>query len=232
MLVSVVSLGITLSLPETHSKVAVEVEIKPGILATALGAIRDSTLLRRIFVGAILVQGLMGMLGEYLPAYYQQVGTPTQLVALLMSITSGAAVLLYWWMHHIESQFAKYQIPIIVGFTALFALSFMGGTITAVIGIFIYTRLLRMAAVNNETQLQHLAPNQSRATLGSLYSFVAKLLAAGLVSAVGFFAINDQIVEPIRWSVIAVVVILMISWIYFSIRQRHLAKPDNTQGLL
>lgn len=228
ILVSIISLGITLSLPETHSKVEVDVEVKPRILATALAAIRDNKLLRRVFVGAILVQGLMGMLGEYLPAYYQQVGTPTQLVALIMSITSATAVILYWWMHHIESQFAKYQIPIIVGFTALFALSFVGGTIVAVIGMFVYTRLLRMAAVNNETQIQHLAPNQARATLGSLYSFVAKLIAAGLVSTVGFFAINDHIVEPIRWSVMAVVAILVISWIYFSIWQKPLAKPDNT----
>ena len=163
--VSAISLWITLSLPKTHANSALQIEannIQPKVLSSALKAIYHNALLRRILFGAILVQGLMGMLGEYMPAYYQQVGTPTQLVALLMSIGSGAAVLLYWWMHHIEAQLARYQLPIIVGFTTLFVLSFIGGAFTAVLGLFLFTRILRLLSVNNETQIQHHAPNESR----------------------------------------------------------------------
>jgi len=224
--VSSVSLWITLSLPRTHSTVTVEVEVKPKVLSSALRAIRNSVLLRRILFAAIVVQGLMGMLGEYMPTYYLQVGTPTQLTALLMSIGSAAAVLLYWWMHHLEAQIARYQLPIIIGFTTLFMLSFGGGVVAAVVGLFLYTRILRTLSVHNETQIQHHAPDESRATLGSLYSFVAKLLSAGLVSAVGFFAVANRILVPIRWSVIAVTVALLLGMLYFSLRQRAVATPE------
>lgn len=51
--VSMVSLWITLSLPSTHSKTEVEVEIRPKVLASALQAIRGNPGLRRILVAAI-----------------------------------------------------------------------------------------------------------------------------------------------------------------------------------
>lgn len=220
--VSLVSLWITLSLPATDKRV--DVEIRPKILASAIGAVRSNPALRRILVAAIIVQGLMGMLGEYMPAYYQQVGTPTQLVALLMSIGSGAAVLMYWWMHRLEAQLARYQLPIIAGFTALFVLGFYGGTITAVLGLFLLTRVLRTLAVSNETQIQHHAPDESRATLGSLYSFTSKLVSAGIISSVGFLAIDNKIVTPIRWSVVIGAMVLAGSALYFALRQKGLQK--------
>jgi hypothetical protein len=139
-----------------------------------------------------------------------------------MSITSGTAVLLYWWMHHIETQLTRYQLPIILGFTALFALSFMGGAATAVFGLFLLTRVLRMVSVNNETQIQHHAPDESRATLGSLYSFVGKLVSAALVTGVGLFAINDKIVSPIRWSVLIITAALLLGALLFSLGQNKL----------
>ena len=218
--VSAMSLWITLRLPSTHSKTEVEVNIKPKVLAGALKTIKDKPLLRRILFGAIIVQGLMGMLGEYLPAYYQQVGTPTQMVALFISIGGATAVVLYWWMHHLEAQIARHHLAIILGFTALFALSFMGGTAIAVIGFFLLTRMLRVMSVHNETQIQHHAPDESRATLGSLYSFVGKLLSAALLSLIGIFAVEGKIVEPIRWSVIIMVTILVLGSVYFWLRQK------------
>jgi MFS family permease len=222
VVVSAISLWITLSLPATHSKVEVEVEIKPKVLSSALKVIRDKPLLRRILFGAIIVQGLMGMLGEYLPAYYHQVGTPTQLVALLISVGSATAALLYWWMHHLETQISKYQLPIILGFTVLFALSFIGGIAVAVIGFFLFTRMLRVMSVNNETQIQHHAPNDARATLGSLYSFIGKVLSAVLLGLVGLFAVDGEIVAPLRWSVITLAVMLVLGSLYFWLRQKNL----------
>lgn len=228
--VSAVSLWITLRLPVTHSKTKVEVEVRPKVLSGAFRVILDNPSLRRILFGAILVQGLMGMLGEYMPAYYQQVGTPTQLVALLMSISSGTAALLYWWMHRIETQLTRYQLPIIVGFTVLFVLSFWGGAATAVLGLFLLTRVLRMVSVNNETQIQHHAPDESRATLGSLYSFIGKLVSAALLTGVGIFAVNDTVVSPIRWSVVIITTALLLGALLFSLRRGNslptIAEPE------
>ncbi len=220
--VSAVSLWISLSLPATHStvEVEVEVEIKPKVLTSALKTIRDNPLLRRLLFGAVIVQGLMGMLGEYLPAYYQQVGTPTRLVALLISVGSATAVLLYWWMHHLEAQLAKHQLTIMLGFTVLFVISFAGGVALAVIGFFLFTRMLRVMSVHNETQIQHHATDDSRATLGSLYSFVGKVLSAALLSLVGFFAVAGKIVIPLRWSVVALITILVLGSLLFWLRQK------------
>lgn len=220
--VSAISLWISLSLPATHNvvDVEVEVEIKPKVLTSALKTIRDNPLLRRLLFGAVIVQGLMGMLGEYLPAYYQQVGTPTRLVALLISVGSATAVLLYWWMHHLEAQLAKHQLTIMLGFTVLFVISFAGGVALAVIGFFLFTRMLRVMSVHNETQIQHHATDDSRATLGSLYSFVGKVLSAALLSLVGFFAVAGKIVIPLRWSVVALITILVLGSLLFWLRQK------------
>jgi MFS family permease len=221
MLVSLISLGITLSLPSTRSQV--EVEVRPKILATAFRAIRNSPGLRHILIAAVIIAGLMGMLGEYLPAYYQQAGLPTQTVALFMSVGSAAAALLYWWMHHIEAQLSRYRLTIIVGATGLFVASFWGGVLVAVLGMFIFTRILRMMTVHNESIIQHRAPNEARATVGSLYSFVGKLLQAGIIALVGLFAVNDKIVIPIRWSVIIVIALFACVAGYFYIKRDRLS---------
>lgn len=216
--VSAVSLGIALSLPRTPSTVAVE--MRPKILSGALRAIRSSRVLRHILVFAVIVQCLMGVVGEYLPAYYHQVGTPTRFVALIISLGSASAFLLYWWMHRVEAKIARYQLLIILVCTGLFALSFMGGTIVAVVGFFLFTRMLRVMSVHNETQIQHHAPDESRATLGSLHSFTAKLLGAGVITLIGFFAVNDKIVAPLRWSIVIAVLMLTLSSAYFALRQK------------
>ncbi len=230
--VSAISLLITLSLPGTRSSnVEVEVEVKPKVLLSALKVIKSSAALRRILIAAVIVQGLMGMLAEYLPAYYHQVGTPTQWVALIVSLGSGSAALLYWWMHHFETQIARYQLLIIVGFTALFALSFMGGTIGAVAGFFLFTRMLRVVSVNNETQVQHHASNESRATLGSLYSFAGKILSAILLSLIGIFAVEGEIVVPLRWSVIAMAGTLILFWVYFRLYPKKSARRVGASAL-
>lgn len=220
MVVSAVSLWITLSLPAAKSKVMVEVNIKPKILTNALNTVKNKPVLRQILFGAIIVQALTGMLAEYLPAYYQQVGTPTQVVALIISIGSLTAVVMYWFMHHLEAQIARHQFMIVLGFTALFALSFIGGAAVAVIGFFLFTRMLRVMTVHNETQVQHHAPDESRATLGSLYSFVGKIFSAVLLSLVGFFAIDGNIVTPIRWSVVVMITLLVLGSVYFWARQK------------
>jgi hypothetical protein len=162
----------------------------------------------------------MGTLGEYLPAYYQQVGTPTKWVPLIIALGSATAALLYWWMHHVEAQLARYQLLIVLACTALFVLSFFGGALTAVIGFFVFTRMLRIVSVNNETQIQHHAPNESRATVGSLYSFVGKVLSAGIIMLIGFSAVGDKVVVPIRWSIMITIVSLVLCVVYFSLKKR------------
>lgn len=212
--VSAVSLVLTLSLPATKSQV--DVEVRPKVLRTAVRAIRHNPFLWRLFVAAVIVQGLMSMLGEYMPAYYQQVGLPTQWIALVMSIGSVTAALLYWWMHHVERQLARYRAHITVACTALFVVSFWGGPIVAVLGMFVLTRVLRLMTVANESVMQHHAPSEARATVGSLYSFVGKLLSAGIVALVGAFAVGGSIVVPIRWSVIGASVIFCVIVWYFA----------------
>lgn len=219
--VALVSVGIVVSLPATRAQV--EVEIRPKILAGALKAIRTSPDLRRILFTAVIALSLMGAAGEYLGQYYQQVGLPTQTVALFISVGSATAALLYWWMHHVESQISRYQLAIMLAATALFALTFLGGALVAVLGMFVFTRVLRVITVNNESLIQHHAPNESRATVGSLYSFAGKLFAAGIVAVIGVTAVNDQVVAPIRWSVLVIVVVFALATLSSRFRKQRMA---------
>jgi MFS family permease len=219
MAVSAVSLGITLSLPST--KPQVEVEIRPKILATAVGAIRRRPELRHILLLAVIIQGLMGVIAEYLPAYYYQVGLPARSVALVISVGSITAALLYWWMHRVERQLAKYRIVIMVAATGLFALTFWGGPLVAVFGMFMFSRVLRVVTVANESLIQHHAPDEARATVGSLYSFVGKLLSAGLIALIGALAIGDKMVVPLRWSSVVMVGIFVLVALFFAARRKR-----------
>lgn len=221
ILVSSLSLLLTISLPKTHSKQIVEVEIRPKILRGALAAIRTNPLLLRLIFIAVITQSLISTLGEYLPAYYQQVGTPTRYVALIISIGSAVAMLMYWWVHALESLIARYQILVILGFTGLYALSFWGGTILAVAGFFVFTRMLRVMSVHNESQVQHHAPDESRATLGSVYAFVGKIISAGILGLVGLLAVDGKIVEPVRYISIGMM-LLAVAGLYFA-RSRQAA---------
>ncbi len=216
--VSAVATGITLSLPSMRS--TVEVEVRPKIVASAVRAIRGSAALRRILWMSVILLGLMGALGEYLPAYYQQVGAPTRFVALLISLGSVTAAVIYWWMHRIERQLVKYQPVIVLALTALFVLSWMGGPLIAVIGFFLFTRMLRMVTVINETQIQHHAPDESRATLGSLYAFVGKVLGAGIITLTGWCAVDNKIVVPLRWSIVLSAGIFVVLAGYFALSKK------------
>ncbi len=223
MAVSLIALGIAVGLPATRSRV--EVELRPKILSNAFRAVRKHPVLRRILVGAVIIQGLMSMLGEYMPAYYQQVGTPLHIVPLLMAAGSIAAAGLYWWMHRAESHISRYQ-PLIAGvFLCMFIASFWGGVAVAVVGMFVFTRILRMLSVHNESQIQHNAPSEARATVGSLYSFAAKILSASAVSLVGVFAIHNKIVTPMRWSAVIGIAAFLLASLYFYAVSRKTVAP-------
>jgi MFS family permease len=221
MAISLISLVITLGLPTTRRRI--QVELRPKILLSAFKAIRKHPVLRHILVGAVIIQGLMSMLGEYMPAYYQQVGASLHAVPLLMAAGSAAAAALYWWMHHVETQISRYQPLIAGGFLCLFVASFWSGTAAAIISFFVFTRILRMLSVHNESQIQHHAPNEARATVGSLYAFAGKILSAGIVSLVGVFAVQNKIVRPMRWSaIIGIAAFLLVSFYFFAASRKTL----------
>lgn len=224
VLASLVAVALCLTLPDKKNEL--EVGLQPRILHSAIAAIRSNQKLRRILIVAVILQGLALMLFEFLPVYYNQVGTPTKFVPLILAITSGITVALYWWMHHVEQQLGRYLPLIVVVATLLLALSFAGGVLVAVIGMLFFTRVMRLVAVSNETAIQHEATNDARATIGSLYSFAAKLLSAGLIATIGFFAIHNQIVGSLRVSVFVMVGVFAVVVGYFALRERSISRSD------
>jgi MFS family permease len=216
-----VALHIALSLPTTRNvQVAVAPLHKPKVFRSAVKAIHSQPILQQAVFIAVILFGLMGMIAEYLPAYYQHAGTPTNLVPLLISIGSACAALLYWWMHHVEAQLAKHGTLIVTALTILFIVVAQGGAVLSVVAFFIFTRLLRIVTVSSETQVQHLAPENARATVASFYSFLGKILAAAMLGLIGFFAVNGNITIPLQWSVAIMVALLVVGKIYFGLRHK------------
>jgi MFS family permease len=208
ILVSLISLLICLTLPD--NKIGLKSEIKPQILKAAINNIKNSKSLRNLFFGAILIQSLAVMLIEYIPLYYKQVGTPVNYVPLLLAAGNAITVFLFWFMHGYERQLTKYRILILITATALFVWSFTQGTIIAVIGMLLFVRLIRVLVVNYEAMIQHSAVDEARATVGSIYSFSARIIAALVIFIIGLVSVSDIIVVPVRWAVILTILLFIL----------------------
>ena len=99
--------------------------------------------------------------------------------------------------------------------------SFNSGVAVACAGVLIFTRFLRVLQVQFESNIQHLSNDEARATISSIGSFGAKLVAAGIVAVVGLFAVDDLIVEPLRIALVTGAVVFIAVHTFIRYKQRQ-----------
>ena len=191
-------------------------EEKPRILAGAVKHIYGTVALRELLMGAIIVGCLANVLVEYMAFYYTQSGVSLKTLPLILAVGNIIGILLYWHMSKLEVFAKKYKLALLVGTGVVFAVSFSFGTFGVVLGYLVMVRVARFATVHYESTMQHLSQDATRATIGSIYSFVAKLLAAGLFMSIGFFAQNNIIIRPVRYAVLGTIGAFALSQILLS----------------
>lgn len=196
-----VALGLCLSLPTDHITPNSK-SLKPRIFVSAVGHIKSSPKLIKLLISGVIMVALAELLIEYISLYYNQIGVTTRFIPILMAIGNLLGAYLFWTLHSWEHSLDKYKLPLLFVVTGLFIASFYGGIFIAATGVLLYTRLIRVFQVQYESRLQHLSNNEARATISSIGSFAASLLAGGMSILIGVFAVNNIILRPFRVTLI------------------------------
>lgn len=193
----VVALFVCLSLPTDNIHLT-KSSVKPKIFASAVKHIKDSKELIKLLVSGVIMVALAYVLIEYISLYYQQIGVATRWVPIFMAVGNLLGAALFWTLSSWEGWLDKYKLWLLVISSGLFILSFAGSLAVAAAGILLYTRLIRVLQVQYESKLQHLASDEARATISSIGSFGAALLAGSMTLLIGAFAVDNVILRPIR----------------------------------
>jgi len=197
-------------------------EVKPKIFASAVNHIKNSPELIKLIVGGVIVVSLAEVMIEYLSLYYHQVGVATRFVPIMMAIGNTLGAVSFWSLHAWERTLNKWKILLLILVSLLFVASFMGGVATAVIGILLFTRFVRVLQVQYESNIQHLANDEARATISSIGSFASSFLGAGIMASVGLFAANNSVVRPIRVALLAGALVYLLLQLFNKHRQNAL----------
>lgn len=197
----VFALAICLSLPKDNILVDLENE-KPRIFRSAIAHIMQSKKLIKLLLSAVIVVAIAEVMIEFISLYYNQVGITTRYVPLLMGLGNIIGAVLFWTLHSWEKFLDKHKLILMIFMTTILIASFFGGTLILCAGILIYTRFIRVLQVQFESSIQHLSNEKARVTISSIGSFGAKLSAAGIVTLVGIFAVDNKIVQPLQYALV------------------------------
>lgn len=158
------------------------------LLKMALSEVSKSKLLIRLVLTISIVNTISVTMEEYVPLYDKMVGVPVPFVPLVLIIGMSLAAAINWYAHHFETKAKLFWLLIIsVAGITLFFTSY-GDTVTAVAGIIVFMRLINLSLLIFQSKLQHYIDSKSRATVGSLPTFISELLFLGFVAMYGIIA--------------------------------------------
>ncbi len=197
----IVALSIGLSLPKDTIDRSSE-ELKPKIFRSAIVHILGSKQLVIILLSVVITAGVADIAIEYGGLYFDQVGAETRYIPLLIALGNIVGAITFWTLHSWEHVLEKYKILFMAVALAAFCASFFGGLAVAVAGMLIFTRFIRLLEMQLESAIQHVARDENRATIASIASFGAKIFAACMALSIGFFSVDNSIVNSLRVSFI------------------------------
>jgi MFS family permease len=176
--------------------------VKPKIFASAVGYILKTPDLIKLLFSAITVVALAEVVIEYGPLYFQQVGAPVRVIPLIRALDAVIGALLFWTLHAWDEKLNKRKLLILFLTVALLVGSFYGHVFIAAAGFMIFTRFVRVLQVQFESNIQHVANDEARATISSIGAFAAKSVAAVILLLIGIFSSNSIILQPLRIALI------------------------------
>lgn len=215
------ALAICISLPV--DKLSITSISKVKILGPAIRHIVNTVELKKVILSAIVVVGLAEITIEYLPQYYNQIGIETRYVPLLLALGNIIGAVLFWTLHSYDSFLDKNKLYIgaicLASFTASFL--FTENVIVLCAGMIVVSRFWRVLQVQTDSNIQHLSNDNTRATVASISSFIAKSLAALIAIMVGMLSADNIIVDPLRFAILFGGLIFLVLSVFIKIKQTH-----------
>lgn len=205
----IIALFICISLPKDSLQATTE-EVKPKIFASAVSHIKGSPDLTKLIIGGVVIVALANVMIEFLSLYYNQVGVNARLVPIVMAIGNLLGAAGFWTLHRWDNALTRLRLPLLLIASLVFVISFIGGTVSAVIGVMLFTRYIRLLQIQYESTIQHLSSNEARATISSIGSFGSSLVGALIMASIGLTAVNNSVVRPIRTSLLIGAMIYLI----------------------
>lgn len=219
-------LAATVALLLPKDQIATSIADERGHLRTALKTVRQSPALQWIVLTIALVGGAVATMEDYVPLYYAANGITHDVIPYLLLGGVVLGIVTTWFAHRLEHKPARSLLFMMLLAGVVLIASSYGNRAEAVIGMMSFVALLRLAIVLFEVSLQHEFVGESRATLGSLPTFLIGIWGIGLAAIYGVVAhLADDFaaIRAIAGVVVVVALALMLWWAMLSSR---LDKPQ------
>ncbi len=179
-------------------------DILPGVktLRSAMEEVRRSRPLKVLVAGGALTGGLLGAVEEYVPLYYQMVGVPVKWIPHLLVVGLVASTVLAWYAVGFERFPGWFAATILAVAAAILLVGTTGGAATATAAMLVFGRVIGLSLLLYQAALQHAIEGTTRATVSSLPSFLAELVALAVFG--GYWLVTSTSDDMTAFRVIAV----------------------------
>jgi MFS family permease len=185
------------------------------LLKSAIIQVINSRLLMRLVLTLSVAITLSAAMEEYVPLYDKMVGVPIPIVPLVLAIGLTLSAILAWFAHRFETRTRLFGvISLGIAGVILFATSY-SNTAMAVAGIIIFMRLVNLASLLYQSSLQHHISGKSRATVGSLPTFISEILYIAVVAIYGIISAIYNDFASIRVIALGTFIIGILLWWYW-----------------
>ncbi len=186
-----------------------------AIFADGISRLRSSKMTRRKFLEGLIVLATITTLIEIIVVNFRDFGVSSRIIPLVVAGIALVNAVLFWTLHYYEKFLKKHILLVAVISTLIYVFMFNLSTWWQVLGVIVASRYMRVAALMQESDLQKVIHDDSRATVLSIYSMSGKLLSAIQLFAVGAFAINGNITASTLGLIVITVVMFIAMYIYF-----------------
>lgn len=214
--ISLLSVGLIMLLPKEQKTLPhPEGTNRPEYLKIALREVRHSKVIARIVISAGLIAGIIATVEEYEPLYYVNIGLENAAVPVLMLVGVVLSAILSWTAHRMQHTpvYIRLLFVGIAGATLLIG-SFQNIAF-AVFGMLMFMRFGYLAALLFESSLQSHITSKSRATIASLPSFLAEIVAIilfGLYGIVTYFGDDSVAIRVLAAVSVISALLLFVYW--------------------
>ena len=211
--------------PEQRQKIS-----QISLLKDAIIEVSRSKLLIRLVITLSIAIAISSVMAEYVPLYDKMVGVPVPFIPLILTVDLAIGAALSWIAHRFESRTRLFGLLCLVLAGAALLITSYGDTITAVLGMFVFMELVELSSLLYQSSLQHHISGASRATIGSLPTFIAEALSVAIVATYGIVSRYFGDFASIRMMAAMTLLAGVILFWFWKNHQLKIAAPAQLQN--